>query len=460
MKEFESGSQIHLVGIAGSGMSGIAQILMERGFQVSGSDAKGGEIMESLRMRGAKTFVGHRAEQVGDAKYLVISSAINEQNPELVEARRRGIEVLRRSSALARLLPGRRSIAIAGTHGKTTTSAMLAQTLHEIGRDPSYVIGSKILSLGESARQGSGAEFVVEADESDGSFLDYQPNGAIITNVELDHVDNFTTVDQIIELFSKFLLTVKEFVVLCADDPIASSLPVPGGIKRITYGTNGESDLTLEDIRDEADGVVAELMWHGEPIGTLNLSVRGRHNALNAAAVVAAAMQWGLDPKVVLAGLREFRGTARRFETKGEIDGITVIDDYGHHPTEIVATVLAARTLLARQGKGRLALIFQPHRFSRTAAFLDEFAAALSHADHSLLLDIYSAGELPIEGISSASIAARAENCTYFADPHQAIADLTEWAESGDVILTLGAGDVTQLGPVILASLAQRREGS
>lgn len=455
MIEFREGSHIHFVGIAGSGMSGIAQILIERGFQVSGSDTKDGEVLESLRQRGAQTFIGHRGEQVGDANYVVISSAINDENPELVEARRRGIEVLRRSSALARLLPGRRSIAVAGTHGKTTTSAMLAQLLHELGRDPSYVIGSKILSLRGSARQGSGEEFVVEADESDGSFLDYHPNGAIITNVELDHVDNFTTVDQLIELFSKFIVTIKEFVVLCEDDSIASSLPVPDGITRITYGTKNSSDLRLVNIRDDSDGVVAELLWHGQPIGTLNLSVHGRHNALNAGAVVATAMHSGLDPKEVLAGLREFRGTARRFEVKGVMAGITVVDDYGHHPTEILATVMAARTLLARQGKGRLALLFQPHRFSRTEAFLDEFAEALSHSDHSLVLDIYSAGELPIHGISSADIADKAQNCTYFADPKQAIMNLVEWARPGDLILTLGAGDVTELGPHILASLAQ-----
>lgn len=455
MIEFEKGSHIHFVGIAGSGMSGIAQILLERGFHVSGSDAKDGAVMESLRVRGAKTYIGHRAEQIGDANYLVISSAINDENPELVEARSRGVTVLRRSSALAKLLPGRRSIAVAGTHGKTTTSAMLAHSLHEMKRNPSFVIGSKILSLGESARQGSGTDFVVEADESDGSFLDYQPNGAIITNVELDHVDNFSTVDQIIELFSKFILTVKEFVVLCADDPIASTLPVPHGVTRVTYGTRDASDLKLEDIRDDANGVVAELLWHGRPIGTLNMSVRGRHNALNAGAVLATAMHCGLDPKEMLAALRVFQGTARRFELKGEVGGVTVIDDYGHHPTEILATILAARSLLARQGKGRLALLFQPHRFSRTAAFLNEFADALSEGDHSLILDIYSAGEVPIKEISSANIAQRARNCRYVSDPRQAIDDLVEWAEPGDLILTLGAGDVTQLGPEILASLAQ-----
>ncbi len=238
MTTFTPGAKIHMIGIAGSGMSGIAEILAARGFVVSGSDEKESATLRSLASQGISTYVGHKGEQIGDARYVVISSAIREENPELVAAKERGIEIVRRASALARLLPGKFSIAVAGTHGKTTTSGMFAQMLDVLGRDPSFVIGSKISALGVSAREGQGDFFVVEADESDGSFLDYMPDGAIITNVELDHVDNFSSIEEIVRLFERFIATTKDFVVICGDDLRASALPVPSGIRRVTYGTS------------------------------------------------------------------------------------------------------------------------------------------------------------------------------------------------------------------------------
>ena len=457
-ESFEPGSHIHLVGIAGSGMNGIAQILKKRGFVVSGSDAKDSPTLQALESLGIRTFVGHRADQIGSAQYLVVSSAITDANPELAAARSRGIEVVRRANALARLLPGKFSIAVAGTHGKTTTSGMLSHLLDALGRDPSFVIGSPITSLGVSAREGAGEEFVVEADESDGSFLEYRPDAAIITNVELDHVDNFSSLEEVMSLFTRFIESVRSFVVVCADDENASSLKVPSDVARVTYGFSAGADLRLMEsasptLSEESE---VELQWRGERIGFLRLRIPGRHNLLNAAAVVATALFCGGLPARILEGISSFAGTARRFDIKGEVNGIVVVDDYGHHPTEIEATLASARSFLRQRGGGRLAVIFQPHRFSRTAAFLDGFATSLSEADRTLLLPIYSAGESAIDGVSSKEIVSRMQSATYCEKPGDAIEDVVAWARPGDLIVTLGAGDVTELGPRIIEALSSR----
>ena len=456
MTLFTPGSRIHMIGIAGSGMSGIAEILASRGFIVSGSDEKESATLTSLASQGITTYVGHDATQIGEAQYVVISSAIRESNPELVAARARGIEIVRRASALARLLPGKFSVAVAGTHGKTTTSAMLAQMLDALGRDPSFVIGSKVTSLGVSAREGRGDVFVVEADESDGSFLDYRPDGAIITNVELDHVDNFSSIDEVVDLFTQFIATARDFVVICADDPLASTLTVPTKLRRITYGFSESSDLVLSEIQEVAEGVSATVQWQGGSPVDLTLSLHGRHNALNAAAVVASALAMGIDLSDAVRAVAGFTGTSRRFEVKGSGAGVTVIDDYGHHPTEIEATISAARAMLTTTGRGRLCVIFQPHRYSRTAAFTDGFSAALSKADRSFVMEIYSAGEDPLTGVSSQQIAERAINSTHISNRDEVINEAAKWVEPGDLILTLGAGDVTDLGPRIVSALKAR----
>ena len=454
MKTFEPGSKIHFIGIAGSGMNGIARILISRGFRISGSDERESEVLRGLSAKGAKTFVGHDASNIEGADLIVISSAIPETNVELVAARANGIEVLRRAEALARLLPGRFSIAVAGTHGKTTTSGMFAQLLWSMGREPSFVIGSKVKALGESAQEGGGSEFIVEADESDGSFLHYQPNAAIITNIELDHVDNFSDLEQIKKLFTEFIATVRDFVVVCGDDPVASAVETPSSIRRISYGTRTTCDLHLSDLV-EGKGISAQVSYRSEDLGRLSLRMPGRHNILNAAAVLTATLAMGLDPREVIAKLGEFEGTDRRFELKGRARGVTVLDDYGHHPTEIRAVIEAARSQLATSSTGgRLALLFQPHRFSRTAAFTHDFITALSGADKTFMMDIYSAGESPIPGITSREISESITNGEYCEDFDHAIDAIRRWAREGDMVITLGAGDVTKLGPILVAALA------
>lgn len=456
MKLFEPGTKIHFIGIAGSGMSGIAKILISRGFQVSGSDEKESEALHSIATAGAKTYVGHSASHIEGADLVVISSAIPESNAELVAARSQGIEVLRRAEALARLLPGRFSIAVAGTHGKTTTSGMFAQLLSSLGRDPSYVIGSRVKALGESAAEGGGSEFIVEADESDGSFLHYRPNAAIITNIELDHVDNFANLEVIQGLFTDFIATIRDFVVVCGDDPVAASIQVPPSLHRISYGFAADCDLWLSDLH-EGDGVSAKVRFRGEDLGRLSLAMPGRHNILNASAVLAASLAMGVGGSEAITKLGEFEGTERRFELKGISRGITIFDDYGHHPTEIRAVIEAARSRLATsESEGRLALIFQPHRFSRTAAFAPEFAAALSGADKTFLLDVYSAGESAIPGISSKRIVEMIPNGMYCESFEDAISAVNAWAKRGDVVITLGAGDVTKVGPDLVKALAAK----
>jgi UDP-N-acetylmuramate--alanine ligase len=458
MTEFETGKAIHFIGIAGSGMSGIARILLARGFSVSGSDEKESATLTNLALLGAKTFIGHKSDQIKGADYLVISSAIPESNPELVAARESGIPVLRRAQALARLLPGRFSIAVAGTHGKTTTSGIFAQALTSMGRDPSFVIGSKVRNLGESAAEGKGPEFIIEADESDGSFLEYRPDGAIITNIELDHVDNFTHVEDLVALFNDFATTVKRFIILCQDDPLASKISVPATLRRISYGTSTGSDLLISHFEERSEGSRFTLSYKDKDLGVVQLKVPGFHNALNATAVIAATIAMDLEMESVISGVSHFSGTERRFEIKGMAHGITVVDDYGHHPTEISATIAAARSHLAHSamredGTGRLVIIFQPHRYSRTAAFIEDFAEALQRADKCFLLDIYSAGEKIIAGISSEAISRRIEGSEYVSSFEEAVERVTEWARPGDLILTLGAGDVTSLGPRIIKAL-------
>ena len=456
---FSPGSQVHFVGIAGSGMSGIASIMLDRGFAVSGSDSKDQATLEPLRKKGARIFIGHDASQIEGAATLVLSSAIDPSNPEVVEARRRGIPILIRAEALAELLVGRRSVAVAGTHGKTTTSAMLSWALRELGSDPSFVIGSQIMTLDISAHHGSGENFIVEADESDGSFTHYRPEGAIVTNLELDHVDNFKDLDAVRATFEDFLKSVGNYLVLCGDDDGVATLPIPASLEKITYGFNDESfDLHLSEASLTGESSSAKLTWRGRAIGVLRLSIAGRHNLLNAAATVATLIKLGHDPHSAISSLENFHGTSRRFERKGMARGVLVIDDYGHHPTEIRATLVAARRLLEEREGGRLIAIFQPHRYSRTMAFLDEFADSLSAADFTYLLDIYAASEKPIPGVSSKDIVARISpgRAKYQPDQELLFSELKETLREGDLVITLGAGDVTKVGPQLLSALVDR----
>lgn len=451
------GKRIHFIGIGGSGMSGIAKLMAARGAIVSGSDLHDSALLESLRTQGIAVAIGHSGALVDGVELVVRSSAIPESNPELSRARELRLPILERAEALAQLLIGKRAIAIAGTHGKTTTTSMLTVALQHCGLDPSFVIGATIRNSGTNAHQGSGEIFVVEADESDGSFTHYQPESAIITNIELDHVDNFKDLASIDRLFDSFVATVKERLVLCSDDPgvqrLLSRKPSTG-IKVFSYGTTGDPDLLVDRIALSPRGASARLTMRGRVLGELKLSIPGRHNLLNAAGALLIALEYGASAQELMAGLTLFTGARRRFEIKGEIDGVTVIDDYGHHPTEIEATIATARTFA---GTGRVFVIFQPHRFSRTQAFAAQFASALAAADHTFLLEVYAASESPIPGVSSAAIASRMNTpVTYEPSMPTTITSVVAMVKPGDVVLTMGAGDVSSLAPLILENLTGR----
>ena len=451
-----SSKKLHFIGIGGAGMSGLARIALTHGAQVSGSDEKDSSVLAALSALGATVFSSHSAENVQGADLVIYSNAISHSNSERVAAEKLSIPIYTRAQALALLMSESISIAVAGTHGKTTTSSMLTVALQACGVDPSFAIGGTISASGSNAHRGTGEYFVAEADESDGSFIEYKPFGAIVTNVEHDHVDYFATPADVTAAFEDFAQTISSdgFLVYCADD--AGSLAL-GRLKRsylsISYGENAESDLHIDQVELGAKGSRARALWKGKSIGHLELNVPGRHNIDNAAAALAVGLHLGLPTAGLLAGLASFAGTGRRFELKGTVHGIRVIDDYGHHPTEIRVTLDAARRYA---GNGRLLVIFQPHRYSRTQAFMSEFASALSLADDVTLLEVYAASEKPIPGVSSEAIAQSMTNGKYVPNFVDATDAMIEMAKPGDVIMTLGAGDVSSLGPIIVDGLTKR----
>jgi UDP-N-acetylmuramate--alanine ligase len=447
--------RVHFVGIGGAGMSGIARIMLGRGIPVSGSDAKDSDLLGDLRGLGATTYVGHAAEHLGDAATVVVSTAIRETNPELAAARERGLLVLHRAAALASLMDGRRSVAVAGTHGKTTTTSMLTVALQHAGADPSYCIGGQLVTTGLGAADGSGDLFVAEADESDGSFLMFAPKAAIVTNVEADHLDNYASFDKVEETFARFVERVQAggLLVVCADDPVARALGEAGARRGLTVRTYGEAE--------DADYRVADFTPRGLgsrfTVGTrtLELSVPGRHNALNATAAYATAVELGLPADAIAEGLAGFTGARRRLEPKGEVAGIKVFDSYAHHPTELAADLRATRDYVGQLGGGRIVAVFQPHLFSRTKFFAAEFGTALGLADEVVVLDVFPAREDPIPGVTGELVAKAVPHgrVTYEADGNAVAGRVATIAAPGDVIITMGAGDVTTLGPKILELL-------
>lgn len=450
------GKRVHFVGVGGSGMSGLARIMTTHGINVTGSDEKASSVLSGLRAIGVMVSEGHDAANVDGADFLVFSSAISNSNSEIQRAQELGIFQFSRAQALAILMSGSRSVAVAGTHGKTTTTSMLTIAIQSCGEDPSFAIGGTLSVSGSNAHRGTGKFFIAEADESDGSFVEYRPFGAIVTNVEHDHVDYFPTPESVSDAFAQFVTTISPdgFLVYCADDGGSMSLGgATSSCATYSYGVHEGADLHIDRIELEPGGSRARALWRGRSIGLIEIHVPGHHNLLNAAGALTAGLALNLPATELLSGLATFRGTGRRFELKGQVHGIRVIDDYGHHPTEIVATLTAARRYAT---DGRVLILFQPHRYSRTKAFIDEFATALDLADFAWVLEVYGASEKPIPGVSAASIVKKMQRGVFEPNFISATEAVVAEAKAGDVILTLGAGDVSSLSGIIVDALAKK----
>ncbi len=456
--------RVHLVGIGGAGMSGIARVLLARGATVSGSDAKESRATAALRALGATVHLGHDAAHVAAVDTVVVSTAIRQDNPELRGAREAGLRVLLRAEALAALMAGRRGVAVAGTHGKTTTTSMLTVAVQHCGVDPSFAIGGDLNEAASNAHHGSGELFVVEADESDGSFLAYRPYAAIVTNVEADHLDHYGDAAAVDRAFVDFVDTIDPtgFLVACADDQGARRLAAVArerGVDVRTYGTSEDADLRLSAVTISGTTSRYEPVLRGRRLPPVSLAVPGRHLALNSGAALLTGIGLGLPESLLVEGLGGFTGVRRRMELKGTVAGVRVYDDYAHHPTELVAQLAAAREVV---GQGRLVVAFQPHRYSRTLAFAAEFGAALGAADEVVVMEVYAAGEEPVPGAGGATVAAAvplpaervAFEPSWTAVPHL----LADRARPGDLVLTLGAGDITAIGPEVLRLLSGATE--
>lgn len=473
-------ARVHMVGIGGAGMSGVARILLDRGGQVSGSDAKESRGVMALRARGAQITIGHDGANLdllpgGPTAVITTHAAIPKTNPELVEARRRAIPVILRPAVLAKLMAGRRTLLVTGTHGKTTTTSMLIVALQHCGFDPSFAVGGDLGEAGTNAHHGSGDAFVAEADESDGSLLQYAPDVAVVTNIEADHLDFFGSAEAYTQVFDDFVERLQPggALVACVDDPGSAALAETSaalGVRVLRYGSGERADLAgaLLNWEQHGTGAVATIRLAGESHPrTMRLSVPGRHMALNALGAVLAAVDAGAPIDMVLDGLAGFEGVRRRFELVGTAAGVRVFDDYAHHPTEVRAALTAMRTVAQQDATGhrtvsggRSIVVFQPHLYSRTMTFAREFGEALSNADQVFVLDVYAAREQPLPGVSGATIAEYVSAPVRYIPDFSAVAEqVASAARSGDVVVTMGAGDVTMLGPEIIGAL-QRRMGS
>jgi UDP-N-acetylmuramate--alanine ligase len=454
--------RVHLIGIGGGGMSGLARLLQARGIPVTGSDARPSVTLTALRALGVTCHVGHAAEHVGDADTVVVSSAIRADNPELVQARSRGLTVLPRTVALVALMAGYRSVGVAGTHGKTTTTSMLTVALQHCGLDPSFAVGGNLVNSGTNAHLGTGDIFVAETDESDGSFVAFQPHVAVVTNIDYDHVDQHGDLEHYVAAFDRFAgrLEPDGVLVVCADDPGSVALgqrAADRGIRVRSYGTNPDANVHIERLRPRGLGVGMRVVLDGRRLPDITLRVPGRHNAVNAAGALAAGTQLGVSALEFAEGLQTFRGTLRRFELKGEAAGVRVFDDYAHHPTEVRETLRTARQVA---GEGRVLAVFQPHLYSRTQAFAADFADALGLADTVIVMDVFAAREDPVPGVTGALISDAVPL------PATRVHFVPSWTQTptvaasllapGDVALTIGAGDVTLVGPELLELLRER----
>jgi UDP-N-acetylmuramate--alanine ligase len=448
---FKRINHVHFVGIGGIGMSGIAEVLLNLGYKVTGSDPRTTAITERLEQLGATVYPRHVASNINGAHVVVMSSAVRPDNPELQEARRRKIPVISRAEMLAELERLKYSISVAGTHGKTTTTSMIATILGRAGYDPTVVVGGVLNTIGSNARLGKGEYIVLEADESDRSFLLLSPTIAVVTNIEADHLDQYRDLDDIKTAFLSFINKVPFYgaAILCLDEPVVQSL-IPYVKRRIvTYGTAAQADVSIVDVTTEGLHSTFTVKFEGGGRQQINLNVPGMHNVLNAAGAFAAARDMGIDAAVIASALESFSGVDRRFQVKSR-DGVTVIDDYAHHPTEIRATLEATKTGAFR----RIFAVFQPHRYTRTLHFFDDFARAFNLADVVLILDIYPAGEQPIDGVTTPALIEKIKsfghkNAIYAPDFGMIESYLIANAKEGDAVVVMGAGNVTKLSDTL-----------
>jgi len=459
---FRKARRIHFVGIGGSGMSGIAEVLVNLGYAVAGSDLVGNDATRRLKRLGAKILRGHRAEHVVSADVVVISSAVRGDNPEITEARRRRIPVIPRAEMLAELMRLKYGIAVAGAHGKTSTTAMIAEVLTAGGLDPTVVIGGRVKSLRSGAKVGKGEFMVAEADESDGSFLNMKPTIAVVTNIDREHLDHYRDLGAIQDAFVRFLSRVPFYgvAIVCLDERNLRAILPRVDRKIITYGLTSDADLIATDVTFEGFGGSFVVRRRGARLGTVRLAVPGRHSVANALAAVACGLELDVPFATIARALARFHPVDRRFQLRGEVAGATVIDDYGHHPTEIEATLAAARDGFGR----RTVAIFQPHRYTRTQALLEDFGRAFVLADHVVVTEVYAAGEAPIPGVDGRAVAEalrrQGHRSVEFEPRLDRVAGrVRDVLRPGDLVITLGAGDVRKVGDALVngASVAPRR---
>ena len=455
---------VHFVGVGGIGMSGIAEVLLNMGFRVSGSDLRRSDVTARLESLGAKIYEGHAAEHVSGAHVVVRSTAVRGDNPEVLEARRRSIPVIPRAEMLGELMRLKpHTVAVAGSHGKTTTTSMVATVLANAGLDPTVVVGGVVGAMGSNARLGKSDLMVVEADESDRSFLMLSPTFAVVTNIDREHMDHYSDMDDVRKSFADFVNKVPFYgaSVLCLDDPHVQAVIPEVVRRRITYGLSAQADIAAREVRyDKQFGSIYQARLMGEPVGEVSLRVPGLHNIYNSLAAIAIGLELEVPFETITKALSEFTGVNRRFQFKGEAGGVIVVDDYGHHPTEIRATLVAAK--LGSAGR-RMVVLFQPHRYTRTQDLMDEFARSFNNADVLMVTDIYAASEDPIEGVSGESLVEAVtrfghKDARHAGSVEEATRALLEEVRENDMVITLGAGNVYRAGEK-LVELLKGREG-
>ena len=456
---FRHVKRIHFIGIGGIGMSGIAEVLCNLGFVVSGSDLKKSKNTDRLETLGLKIYEGHTAENVGDAQVVVYSSAVRPDNPEVVLAKEMGIPVIPRAEMLAELMTLKPyAVAVSGTHGKTSTTSMVATILGHAGIDPTSVVGGVVDTLGSNAKLGYSEWFVTEADESDRSFLMLYPTIAVVTNIDKEHMESYKGMDDVVQCFTDFVNKIPFYgaAIICLDDPNVQLIIPNIRRRRVTYGLTAQADISAHDIRYNDTFGSTFVVWKGaEPLGEIDLPVPGKHNVYNALAATAVALELDVPFDKIAEAFKTFKNANRRFQFKGEVNDIYVVDDYGHHPTEILATLSAAKN---GSGGRRTVVVFQPHRYTRTQELMDEFALAFNNADVLYVLDIYAASETPIEGITAEVLTENIrrfghKNATYIGDIDTAAEKVTKELQPGDLVITLGAGSITRLSEEILEEL-------